>query len=134
VTCKRAVGEACPNIPAFNDEFVDGFKEKGLIRQQALIEIQRAQTLKDVDDPKRDVAGRYDIRVEDDDVDSGDTQSFTLDNYQNGNKAADVEYVSIIMSQGDGICLFSRCVEYWILPMDVDRRSRIHVRSAMVRQ
>jgi hypothetical protein len=37
--------------------------------------------------------------------DSGDTQSFTLDNYQNGNKAADVEYVSIIMSQGDGICL-----------------------------
>jgi hypothetical protein len=69
VTCKRAVGEACPNIPAFNDEFVDGYKEKGLIRQQALIEKQRAQTLKDVDDPKRDVAGRYDIRVEDDDVD-----------------------------------------------------------------
>jgi hypothetical protein len=37
--------------------------------------------------------------------DSGSTLSFTLDHYQNGNKAADVEYVSIIMSQSDGICL-----------------------------
>jgi hypothetical protein len=58
ITCKRAPGDLCQNIPAFDDSFVNGFKEKGFTHQEDLIDKQIAQTLRDVDDPRRDVASQ----------------------------------------------------------------------------
>jgi hypothetical protein len=53
----------------------------------------------------------------------GATKSFTIDNSQNGNNAAEVEYVSIVMSQSDGICLsavvLSTGASQWIWTGDV---------------
>lgn len=38
-------------------------------------------------------------------IDGGDKKTLTIDNYQNGHKSAQPEYVSIVMQETDAICL-----------------------------
>jgi hypothetical protein len=72
LTCKRAAGSVCTGIPAFSTknldidraivERVDGFKNNGVVRQEALVAAQRAQSPTDINMPARDVANTYEVQ------------------------------------------------------------------------
>lgn len=57
IQCKRAPGDACPNIARFEDANLEALRVKGRDAQAALVVAQRAKPVKDVD--KASVSDNY---------------------------------------------------------------------------